>query len=50
MPGGAVLFCPWVDLLAADRDRPRHELDDIRDATAGLYLAGHPATIRCSAR
>ncbi len=43
MPGGAVLFCPWVDLLAADRDRPRHELDDIRDATAGLYLAGHPA-------
>ena len=43
MPGGAVLFCPWVDLLAAGRDRPAHELDDIRDATVGLYLAGHPA-------
>ncbi len=43
MPGGAVLLCPWIDLLATGRDRPPHELDDIRDATAGLYLAGHPA-------
>jgi len=43
-PAGAVLFCPWVDLLAAGRDRqPPHELDDIRRATSGLYLAGHPA-------
>lgn len=43
-PAGAVLFCPWVDLLAVGRDRePPHELDDIRRATAGLYLAGHPA-------
>ncbi len=43
MPAGAVLFCPWVDLQPAGRDRPAHELDDIRDAAAGLYLAGHPA-------
>jgi acetyl esterase/lipase len=43
MPAGAVLFCPWVDLQPAGRDRPAHEMDDIRDATAGLYLAGHPA-------
>jgi len=43
MPAGAVLFCPWVDLQPAGRDRPPHELDDIRDAAAGLYLAGHPA-------
>ena len=43
MPAGAVLFCPWVDLKPACRDRPAHELDDIRDAAAGLYLAGHPA-------
>jgi epsilon-lactone hydrolase len=42
-PGGAVLFCPWVDLQPAGRERPPHELDDIRDAAAGLYLAGHPA-------
>jgi len=42
-PAGAVLFCPWVDLQPAGRDRPPHELDDIRDAAAGLYLAGHPA-------
>ncbi|MGH3151796.1 MAG: alpha/beta hydrolase fold domain-containing protein [Streptosporangiaceae bacterium] len=43
MPAGAVLFCPWVDLQPAGRDRPAHEMDDIRDAAAGLYLAGHPA-------
>jgi epsilon-lactone hydrolase len=42
-PAGAVLFCPWVDLQPGGRDRPPHELDDIRDAAAGLYLAGHPA-------
>jgi monoterpene epsilon-lactone hydrolase len=42
-PAGAVLFCPWVDLQPVGRDRPPHELDDIRDAAAGLYLAGHPA-------
>jgi epsilon-lactone hydrolase len=42
-PAGAVLFCPWVDLQPAARDRAAHELDDIRDAAAGLYLAGHPA-------
>jgi acetyl esterase/lipase len=42
-PAGAVLFCPWVDLQPVGRERPPHELDDIRDAAAGLYLAGHPA-------
>jgi monoterpene epsilon-lactone hydrolase len=42
-PAGAVLFCPWVDLQPVGRDRPPHQLDDIRDAAAGLYLAGHPA-------
>jgi epsilon-lactone hydrolase len=42
MPGGAVLFCPWIDLTATGRDRPPHELDDIRRASVGLYLAGHP--------
>ena len=43
MPAGAVLFCPWVDLTATGGDRPPHELDDIRRASAGVYLAGHPA-------
>jgi acetyl esterase/lipase len=44
MPAGTVLFCPWVDLLGAGRDRrPPGDLDEIRRATAGLYLAGHPA-------
>ena len=40
---GAILFCPWVDLAAAGQHRPPRELDEIRRATAGLYLAGHPA-------
>ena len=43
MPAGVVLFCPWVDLAMAGRDRSPHELDDFRRASAGLYLAGHPA-------
>jgi len=43
MPGGAVLFCPWVGLTAVGNDGPPHELDDFRHAAAGLYLAGHPA-------
>jgi acetyl esterase/lipase len=44
MAGGAILFCPWIDLVAASRDRPPvHELDEIRRAAAGLYLGGHPA-------
>jgi monoterpene epsilon-lactone hydrolase len=43
MPAGAILFCPWVDLPAAGRDRPPSDLDDIRRAACGLYLAGHPA-------
>ena len=43
MPSGAILFCPWVDLTGAPRDRPPGELDEIRRASAGLYLAGHPA-------
>jgi epsilon-lactone hydrolase len=43
MPVGAILFCPWVDLLAAGRDRPPGDLDEIRRAASGLYLAGHPA-------
>jgi len=42
-PAGAVLFCPWVDLAMAGRDHSPHELDDFRRASAGLYLAGHPA-------
>ena len=42
-PVGAILFCPWVDLAAAGQHRPPRELDEIRRATAGLYLAGHPA-------
>jgi acetyl esterase/lipase len=44
MASGAVLFCPWVDLVEAGRDRTAaHELDEIRRAAAGLYLGGHPA-------
>jgi epsilon-lactone hydrolase len=44
MASGAVLFCPWIDLAAAGRDRTAaHELDEIRRAAAGLYLGGHPA-------
>jgi monoterpene epsilon-lactone hydrolase len=42
-PAAAILFCPWVDLAAAGQHRPPRELDEIRRATAGLYLAGHPA-------
>ena len=42
-PAGAILFCPWVDMAAAAQHRPPRELDEIRRATAGLYLAGHPA-------
>ena len=42
-PAGAILFCPWVDMLAAGRDRPPSDLDEIRRAASGLYLAGHPA-------
>jgi acetyl esterase/lipase len=42
-PAGAILFCPWVDMLAAGRDRPASDLDEIRRAASGLYLAGHPA-------
>jgi epsilon-lactone hydrolase len=43
MPGAAILFCPWVDLVMADWDHSPHGLDDFRRASAGLYLAGHPA-------
>jgi monoterpene epsilon-lactone hydrolase len=43
VPGGAMLFCPWIDLSPGGRDRPPGEVEDIRRATAGLYLAGHPA-------
>ena len=44
MASGVILFCPWIDLAAASRDRaPQHELDEIRRAAAGLYLGGHPA-------
>jgi epsilon-lactone hydrolase len=43
MPAGAVLFCPWVDLTATGGDRLPHELDEFRRASAGVYLAGHPA-------
>jgi epsilon-lactone hydrolase len=42
-PAGAILFCPWVDLSAPGQPHPKRELDDIRGAAAGLYLAGHPA-------
>jgi monoterpene epsilon-lactone hydrolase len=43
MPAGAILFCPWVDLTKAGRNHLPHELDEFRRASAGLYLAGHPA-------
>ena len=43
MQAGAILFCPWIDLPAAGRDRPPGDLDEIRRAACGLYLAGHPA-------
>jgi len=43
MPGATVLFCPWVDMTETGLDRTPHELDDFRRASAGLYLAGHPA-------
>jgi monoterpene epsilon-lactone hydrolase len=43
MPAGAILFCPWIDLPAAGRDRSPSDLDEIRRAACGLYLAGHPA-------
>jgi epsilon-lactone hydrolase len=43
MASGVILFCPWIDLTGADRDRPPNELDEIRRAAAGLYLGGHPA-------
>jgi epsilon-lactone hydrolase len=43
MPGAAVLFCPWVDMTETGLDRTPQELDDFRRASAGLYLAGHPA-------
>jgi acetyl esterase/lipase len=43
MPVGAILFCPWIDLPAAGRDRSPSDLDEIRRAACGLYLAGHPA-------
>jgi epsilon-lactone hydrolase len=42
-PAGAILFCPWVDLTASGPARPPHEFDEFRGASAGLYLAGHPA-------
>ena len=41
MASGVILFCPWIDLLAADRDRPSNELDEVRRAAAALYLGGH---------
>jgi epsilon-lactone hydrolase len=43
MPGAAILFCPWVDLAMAGPPASPHGLDDFRRASAGLYLAGHPA-------
>jgi epsilon-lactone hydrolase len=43
MPSAAILFCPWVDLAMAGSPTSPHELDDFRRASAGLYLAGHPA-------
>ncbi len=42
-PAGAILFCPWIDMTAAGRDHPPSDLDEIRHAASGLYLAGHPA-------
>jgi monoterpene epsilon-lactone hydrolase len=41
MPGGAMLFCPWVDLEL--RDQHSHELDKFRAAAACLYLGEHRA-------
>jgi epsilon-lactone hydrolase len=43
MARAAVLFCPWVDLTETGMDRIPPEPDDYRRASAGLYLAGHPA-------
>jgi acetyl esterase/lipase len=43
MPRATVLFCPWIDMTETGLDRTPQELDDFRRASAGLYLAGHPA-------
>jgi monoterpene epsilon-lactone hydrolase len=43
MPAAVILFCPWIDLAMAGPPSSPHELDDFRRASAGLYLAGHPA-------
>ena len=44
MPAGAILFCPWVDLTGGRRGTARRTSSTtFRRASAGLYLAGHPA-------
>jgi acetyl esterase/lipase len=41
MPGGVMLFCPWVDLEL--RNQHSHELDKFRAAAVSLYLGEHRA-------
>jgi epsilon-lactone hydrolase len=41
LPGGAMLFCPAVDLTP--RTGSVSDIDEFRYAAASLFLAGHPA-------
>src|SRR5215217_4205413 len=42
-PGGAILFCPWVDLALELAERRTEEARVVARAAAAAYLAGHPA-------
>ena len=42
-PGGAILFCPWVDLALELAERRTEEARAVARAAAAAYLAGHPA-------
>ena len=54
LPAGAVLMCPWVDLTGRTQrppqDSPLVFSPDMAHRLAQAYLAGQPATTRCSTR
>jgi acetyl esterase/lipase len=42
-PGGAILFCPWVDLALTLAEHSSEDARTVAREAAAAYLAGHPA-------
>jgi acetyl esterase/lipase len=43
LPGGAVLFCPWVDLNMQLAEQATKDSAEVMQRCAAAYLGGHPA-------